>query len=228
MPRIIRVPADASVAAIHSALAGARAHDVALAFPFGVPCLAGTHDAMRDLHARCSALEKDVVILGGDAHLRAVAVAAGFPAATSLVEWVATQPRIPAIASASPPTSDEWDYPRLSLVAFDENWDSEHDPFDPFDEVPPEFVQDLMARDGAYGAPNGDDGRDAELADETDPSAEDSLLAAHERYEEHITRAIRHTGGLSLSRPTHPPLAPFSALSSEPPEHTGGDGSQSL
>ena len=181
---------------------------------------------MRGLHVQCLALQKDVVILGGDAHLRAVAVAAGFPAATSLMEWEATQPRLAAVVPPPHNPEDDWERPLLTLVPFEDERDIPTDPFDPFNEVPPEFVLELMARDGEYGAPDASDEHEAAHASAT--PAEDDLLAAHERYEEHITRAIRHTGGLSLSWPTHPPIAPFSAISSDPPEGADGDSSPSL
>lgn len=216
MPHVIRVRAHASSAAIHAAVAGARAHDVALAFPLGVPCLAGTAEAMHGLHAQCLALQKDVLILGGDQHLRAAAVAAGFPAATSLAEWEATQPRLDIVTPPVGNASANWEQPYLSLVPFADEWDRDRDPFDPFDDMPPNFVLELMARDGVYGAPDETDIYD--VRHEAEPSAEDELLAAHERYEEHITRAIRHTGGLSLapsSRSTHPPIAPHPTVSPE-------------
>jgi len=223
MPHVIRVRAHASAAAIHAALAGARAHDVALAFPLGVPCLAGTAETMRGLHAQCLALQKDAVILGGDEHLRAVAVAAGFPVATSLAEWEATLPSLAVVAPSLGNASASWDQPYLSLVPFADERDRDHDPFDPFDDMPPNFVLELMARDGVYGAPDETDIYN--VRHEAEPSAEDELLAAHERYEEHITRAIRHTGGLALThtiRTTHPPIVPVSAGSPEPPEGDGG------
>ena len=226
MPHVIRVPALASATAVQTILAGTRADDIALVFPLGIPCLVGTSDAMRGLYAHCRALQKDVVILGGDGHLRAVAVAAGFPAATSLKEWDATLPHLPAIASPSPHSAADWNPPQLSLVPFEGESDMDGDPFDPFNDMPPEFVLELMAHDGAYGAPDEDDARDVTY--EAEPSAEDALLAAHERYEEHITRAIRHTGGLSLSSPTHPPIAPLPDISCVSSDDTGGDGSPAL
>lgn len=226
MPHVIRVPANASTAAIHSALAGTRARDVALAFPLGAPCRAGTAEAMRSLHSQCRALQKDVVILGGDEHLRAVAVAAGFPAATSLAEWVTTFPRVAAITGPLYTENDTWGALQFALVPFEDEQDERGDPFDPFNDVPPGYVLELMARDGKYGAPDDDDDLFPESADE--PSIEDTLTAAHERYEEHITRAIRHTGGLSLSRPTQPPVTPFSTFPSSSPDETGSEGSHTL
>ena len=226
MSHVIRVPADASTSAIQSALAGAHAREIALSFPLGVPCRVGTVEAMRGLHSHCLALQKDVVILGGDEHLRAVAVAAGFPAATSLAEWVAKPPRVAAVTAPLRIWDDAWDTPPLALVSFEDGEDPRGDPFDPFNDVPPGFVLELMARDGRYGAPDESDVRPIEPAAE--PSAEDTLVAAHERYEEHITRAIRHTGGLSLSRPTQPPVAHFSSLSPASPSESSGADSHSV
>ena len=214
MPHIIRMPADASAAAVRLALAGARARDIALVFPLGAPCVAGTSEAMREMYLHALTLQKDVVILGGDGHMRATAVAAGFPAATSLAEWEATQPRLVTIISPSRQPEAEWDIPQLSIVPPEVERLPTRDPFDPFDDVPPEFVLELMALDGAYGAcdtgDQPDTGTDAEAPDE------DELRNAYEQYEEHITRAIRHTGGLVLSGSSHSSISPLPAIQSDP------------
>jgi hypothetical protein len=225
MPHVIHVSAQASIASIQVALAGTRARDIGLAFPLGRPCVAGTDAGMYGLRAHCLALQKNVVILGGDEHLRAVAVASGFPAATSLAEWEAALPRI----AAAPPfwNADAlWNTPPFSLVPLESERDAAGDPFDPFDEIPPSFVLELMARGGEYGAPDADD--EHPLGGKPESPPENELLDAHEQYEEHITRAIRHTGGLSLSRPTHPPIAPFPAISPISPEEVDGGDSRSV
>lgn len=228
MPRIIPVPARASIAAIRAALAGARGREIALAFPLGIPCVAGTSEAMRELLVLSRALHKDVVILGGDEHLRAVAVAAGFPAATSVAEWEAATPRPPAMRypRRNDDAGDHQELPPLSLVSRDDARALCDDPFEPFNELPPEFVLELMARDGAYGAPSADEDREAGIYPDDDATDEDELRAAHERYEERITRAIRHTGGLSLSSPSHPPIAPLPTVQLDPAD--GGDESSSM
>lgn len=226
MPRIIHVPANASAAAIQATLAGARAREIALSFPLGVPCVAGTREVMRELYACALALHKDVVIVGGDGHLRAAAVAAGFPAATSVAEWEAALPQIPATVHWDRDGDGHQEPPLLSLVPWQDERSPYDDPFEPFNELPPEFVLELMARDGAYGAPNADDDRGAGLPPDGDAADGDELRAAHERYEERITRAIRHTGGLSLSSPAHPPLALSPDMQSGPMD--GGDESSSV
>lgn len=217
MPHVLRVPSDVTPEAVRSALDGVRATRVALALPPGRPSRLGTSEVMQALHSYALVLGKELVIIGGDEHLRAIAVAAGFAAATSLDEWGETQPQLPAILARSGATGPLWELTDLAFVSDD--WFAVSLPGAleyPYTDEPPPYVQELLASgmtdmddmDGIEGAgvstPHSMTGSPSEahegaLANDLDPDEMEALALreAHEHYEEHITSAIRESGGVS-------------------------------
>lgn len=212
MPHVLRVPSDVTLEALRSALAGVRAARVAVIFPLGQPCGLGNTETIRELHSYALILSKDVVVVGGDEHLRAVAVAAGFAAATSLEEWEETQPELRAVTVRGATTRPlSWELTDLALVRDDWFAVSSPSALDyPYTDEPPSYVKELLAADlteigdgGSVMVDGADDAaaRDAVAAseDELDDDEREAraLRDAHEHYEESITATIRQSGGVS-------------------------------
>lgn len=232
MPHILRVPSDVTLEALRSALAGVRAARVAVIFPLGQPSRLGTAETIRELHSYALILDKDVVVIGGDQHLRALAVAAGFAAATSLEEWEETQPKLLAVPARGAQTRPLlWELTDLTLVRDD--WFAVSSPgaLDyPYTDEPPNYVQDLLVAGIAELDASGSHSAVEANSDTLDDSLGDderealALRDAHEHYEEHITTTIRESGG--VSRPLHFEIrrltshfsAPTSALSDDDPD----------
>lgn len=196
MPYLLRLRADATIAAIQMALGRIRPRDVALVFPPGIP-IALTSDAdfagLLTLHRFCEALDKEVVIIGGDAALRAAAVASGFASATSLDAWKgASGSRLRRPTSAPMGAEDEWSAP-LSLIGDDPDQEADFD-------VLPEYVQQLLENAEEYRVPHDHDpSLEARIARTTRPldDDEDDIAGiASESYEDGFTAIIRGTGGL--------------------------------
>src|SRR5579859_4440566 len=83
-----RLHSAATLRAIAAAIGRTRGHSIAVIFPSTPPPeLAEGEEALAALRAHADRLGKHVVVVGGDETLRARAVAAGFPVATSLEEW---------------------------------------------------------------------------------------------------------------------------------------------
>jgi hypothetical protein len=214
MPHVLRVPSDVTPEAVRSALDGVRASRVALALPPGRPSRLGTSEVMRALHSYALVLGKELVIIGGDEHVRAIAVAAGFAAATSLDEWGETQPQLPAVLARSGATGALWELTDLAFVSDD--WFAVSLPGAleyPYTDEPPPYVQELLASgmaimDGIDSASvsttdtmadSPSEAHEGAFADDLDPDEMEALALreAHEHYEEHITSAIRESGGVS-------------------------------
>lgn len=219
MRQVLHIRAKASLYAIQATISHTRAKRLALVFPLGV-ATALAADALDQLADSCRSSGTDVAIIGGDEALRAASVAAGFAVATTLDEWETGT--MPAIRSARfhrrDPREREWERPQLRLVAKEE--DDELDALDPeWEDEPPEFVVELMVKDGVYP------GADAEATpvaarDEAPEDDEEHVRREAERYEEDMTGQIRRTGG-QPSRPVsgtlEMPLPPNSG------GHRGGE-----
>lgn len=194
MDDIVRVQPNTTYASLAAAIALARGRRLALVFPAGERgCLRdeGLLDALR---RRCRLLGKDAVIIGGDAWLRAHAVAMGFESATSLEDWGETTPAMIAVR----PRRVRKDAPRLWLVAprqsdtdisgEQETWLSE----------PPDYVVELreafVGRSSAIRKPILSHAKEPaiSIADDED----DDPITASERFEEMITGRILETSGL--------------------------------
>ncbi len=92
MDDIVRLKPKSTYATISAALALVKGRRVALVFPVNEPTCLHETSMLDALSARCHLLGKVAVIIGGDAWLRAHAVAAGFQTATTLEDWGDTAP----------------------------------------------------------------------------------------------------------------------------------------
>ena len=197
MDDIVRLKPQSTYATVSAALTLAKGRRVALVFPEGErACLHET--ALLDaLSARCHRLGKVAVIIGGDAWLRAHAVAAGFETATTLEDWGDTAPDLQAVRPRRAGRST----PRLHLVALplqaDTNTpDSDDITSDPWVIEPPDYVIALrkafVSPSPVVRAPVVTGSLARVLLDEDD----DDAIAASERFEEVITGRILETSGI--------------------------------
>jgi hypothetical protein len=197
MDDIVRLKPQSTYATVSAALTLAKGRRVALVFPEGErTCLHET--ALLDaISARCHQLGKVAVIIGGDAWLRAHAVAAGFETATTLEDWGDTAPDLQAVRPRRAGRST----PRLHLVAVplqtDTNIpDSDDTVSDPWVIEPPDYVIALrkafVTPSPVVRAPVVTGSLARVLLDEDD----DDAIAASERFEEVITGRILETSGV--------------------------------
>ena len=190
MRQILHIRAEAALPAIETAVQRARAKRLALSFPFGRTSAVADWKLLTALAERCRSLGIDVAIIGGDATLRANAVAAGFAVATTLDEWdTGTMPAVRAARRGQRADDAESAPPRLSLVI-----DDDAAAADPYDDEPPPYVIELMMSEGMYPDPHGDPAPPSAAGAQDEGG--DALLVSHEHYEEDITAAIRNTGRL--------------------------------
>lgn len=199
MDDIVQLKPQSTYATVSAALTLAKGRRVALVFPAGEPtCLHET--ALLDaLSARCYQLAKVAVIIGGDAWLRAHAVAAGFETATTLEDWGDTAPEL----RAARPRRAAHSTPRLHLVAVPPQEDanaaytySDDTMSDPWVIEPPDYVIALrkafVSPSPVVRAPVVTGSLARVLLDED----EDDAIAASERFEEVITGRILETSGI--------------------------------
>lgn len=198
MDDIIWLQPKSSYATVSAALTLASGPQVALVFPVGEATCLRDSATLTALHARCRLLGKDAVIIGGDALLRARAVAAGFQAATTLDDWGETGPELYALG----PRRVAEDVPHLWLVTprrtaprtFDTADDS-----DAWVSEPPEYVLEIHH---TY-ADQTPVARHPVLADTGiivgDAASDDEAISASdrsERFEETVIGRILETSGL--------------------------------
>lgn len=191
MDAIVRLQPKTSYATVLAALSLAHGRRVALVFPVGeITCL---HDAtqLSALRSRCKALGKEAVIIGGDAWLRAHAVANGFETATTLEDWGDTAPEHRAIA----PHHASLSSPRLRLVAprAPRHADASiSDDFEAWMSEPPDYVVALR-RSYTVQSPV----VRAPVAPNTLPEDDaDDVTAISEIFEEMMIGRILETSGL--------------------------------
>ena len=201
MDDIVRLKPQSTYATVSAALTLAKGRRVALVFPEGErTCLHET--ALLDaLSARCHRLGKVAVIIGGDAWLRAHAVAAGFETATTLEDWGDTAPDLQAAVRSRRAGRST---PRLHLVvpshadASDTYGYADNDDIasDPWVIEPPDYVialrQAFVSPSPVVRAPVVTGSLARVLLDEDD----DDAIAASERFEEVITGRILETSGV--------------------------------
>lgn len=216
MRQVLHIRAQASLFAIQATISHARAKRLALVFPLGA-ATALNADTLESLAGSCRAAGTDIAIIGGDEALRAGAVAAGFAVATTLDEWETGA--MPAVRHTRPltlrraPRELAWQEPYLRLVGHDEEGDDELSALDPeWEDQPPEFVVELMERDGAY--PGADANPVVPPTVDQPEDDEERVRQEAERYEDHITGRIRRTGGQ--------PSRPVSGALLIPPDRQGG------
>ncbi|HEY7835137.1 MAG TPA: hypothetical protein VIG30_16295 [Ktedonobacterales bacterium] len=204
MVHLIRLAADSRPDAVRAALARTDAQEVALVIPLGADCALADGDALAALYDECETLGKAVVIIGGDARLRAGAVAAGFAAATSLEEWETGEHR--AVSAPAGPTDEQAPSGYL-YVLLPEADDAEPGLYDSTGDDPPAYVADLLPPDPTppaerYAAiPTQPRVRTPAQERRDEARREAAQAAAQERarlaYEERVTSAIRATGTLA-------------------------------
>ncbi|HEY1388238.1 MAG TPA: hypothetical protein VGF38_06800 [Ktedonobacterales bacterium] len=198
MDDIVRLKPQSTYATVSAALTLAKGRRVALVFPEGErACLRET--ALLDaLSARCHRLGKVAVIIGGDAWLRAHAVAAGFETATTLEDWGNTAPEL----RAARPRRAAHHTPHLQLVADSPQDDAsaacaygDDDASDPWDIEPPDYVIALrkafVSPSPVMRAPVVSGSLARVLLDE-----DEDAIDASERFEEVITGRILETSGI--------------------------------
>lgn len=197
MDDIIWLKPKSSYATVSAALALANGRKVALVFPAGESTCLRDSATLTALHTRCHLLGKEAVIIGGDALLRARAVATGFQAATTLDDWGETGPELYAVS----PGHNEDGARRLWLVAppthatvratdatgDDDAWVSE----------PPDYVIEIHQ---AYAgqAPVAHRPVLADTVASMNDASDDDVSASDrsERFEEMVIGRILETSGL--------------------------------
>lgn len=198
MDDIVRLRPQSTYATVSAALALSRGQRVALIFPVGERTCLDELAVIESLRARCQSLGKVAVIIGGDAQLRAHAVAAGFETATTLEDWGVTTPELAAVHQQPTPNGG----PRLHLVTSPQTSVSNDNESDGWVSEPPDYV---IALRKAYIGPSpvvrapvitGSLAR--VLLDEDD----DDAITASERFEEIVVGRILATSG--IHRPEMP------------------------
>lgn len=218
-----RLHSAANLQAITAAIGRTRARSIAVIFPSTPSPELAEREALPALRAHADRLGKHVVVVGGDETLRARAVAAGFPVATSLEEWQTDEHE----ALAGWPSAGQQE--AESVFVLPEPAPSASLPR----EEMPEYVRRIRDLSGHYTGPldveperTGQTGRLPRITPritmplppvELDPDGDtaDAVRRAQERREERITRAIRRTGGPLLG------LEPLWAVGEMP---DGGEG----
>ncbi len=210
-----RLHSAATLHAIVAAIGRTRARSIAVIFPSTPSPELAEREALPALRAHADRLGKHVVVVGGDETLRARAVAAGFPVATSLEEWQTDEHETLAGWLAAGPVGPvgSWEAesvfvlpepaPRTSMAA-------------PREEMP-EYVRRIRDLSGHYTEPlDAEPARDhgtevpahgrlpritpritmplPTAALDPDGDTAEVVRRAQERREERITSAIRRTG----------------------------------
>nr|MBF6591883.1 hypothetical protein [Ktedonobacterales bacterium] len=189
---------------VGAALVLTPARRVALVFPLGQHTRIADVGVLAGLVARAHTLRKQATIVGGDAYLRACAVAAGFAATTTLDEWQASESDASSTAHHARRRKRDAVMPALAIVepenapsglgcdVVESAWELD----------PPEYVARLVPHD-AEGAIRQGAGvttrpRLRALEPPSDVAAFESAQVASERHEEDISDTIRETSGFPL------------------------------
>jgi hypothetical protein len=193
MDDIIWLKPKSSYATISATLTLSGGRRVALVVPTGERACLDDDGVLSALHRRCQLLGKRVVIIGGDARLRALAVAAGFEAATSLDDWGETAPELYAPRTRRRATGA----PRLWLVSTQEFQRVTSGEPDAWVSEPPEFVVELRET-FAPQSPKSRPSIGAGIA-RLPEAAEGEITSAterSERFEEVVIGRILETSGI--------------------------------
>lgn len=197
MDDIVRLKPQSTYATVSAALTLAKGRRVALVFPVGERTCLHETELLDALYARCQQLGKVAVIIGGDAWLRAHAVAAGFETATTLEDWGDTAPDLQAVRPRRPSRST----PRLHLIAVPSQADAsaayrDDTASDPWVIEPPDYVialrKEFISPSPVVREPIITGSLAQVLLEEDD----DNAIAASERFEEVITGRILETSGI--------------------------------
>jgi len=198
MDDIIWLQPKSSYATVSAALTLASGRKVALVFPVGETTCLHNAATLTALHSRCHLLGKEVVVIGGDALLRARAVAAGFQAATTLDDWGETGPELYAVGPRRATEGDRrlWLVAPLPRAAFSTR-DADDDA-DGWVGEPPEYVIEIH-QTYADQTPVARRPIMEDSAVTTDDASDDNATSASdrsERFEEMVIGRILETSGL--------------------------------
>ena len=204
MDDIVWLQPNSTYATVSASLALASGRRVALVFPTGErTCLNDT--ALLDaLYTRSRLLGKQAVLIGGDAWLRAHAVATGFETATSLEDWGETAPELYAPRTRRSNTNAS-SAPQLWVVAprmVDGTNSDDSIEHDAWVGEPPEYVIELRS---AYVDQSPIERRPVltqAQRTKVNDARDDDAISASERFEEMVVGRILETSGL------HRPAAP--------------------
>lgn len=192
---VLRFRAGATPAKVGAALLRTPARRVALVFPLGIRPALADHSALTAIHERACRAGKEVTLVGGDAHLRACAVAAGFAAATSLDGWRAagesrTGRREQRRQARAPrPTLRLVD----ALVAETESTDAAAAL------EMPDYLRQLLDPEDAPAYDGHDGGEPAPIHSWMTAGEFAGVDLASARHEEEMSDAIRASSGLALT-----------------------------
>lgn len=194
MDDIVQIQPKASYASLSAALTLSNGHRVALLFPTGERTCLHDATALAAFRKRCQLLGKEAAIIGGDAWLRAHAVAAGFETATTLEDWGETAPQTYAIPS--PRVRGGSSHLRLVTQPSDYMYDVDEE--DAWASEPPDYVVELRKafprRSPAVRTPTISSPLRAATV-ERDDEADDPVTAS-ERFEEMMIGRILETSGI--------------------------------
>ncbi len=198
-PHVIHLPATSSLESVRSALSQLESCEALLVFSAdGVPTLVRPQ-ALAALRAFCGEQEIEAVFIGGDAELRAMAVAEGFAAATSIDAWEAHV--VWQASLVAPPSHQEWTAADVALVASGGGQQGGDDGAS-WHADPPTYVLRLLGGVGGFAGPRDEPTpQEAERLRE-EVAATDPLLRALHDYEERMTTTIRDTGRLPAWQPS--------------------------
>ena len=197
MDDIVWLQPKASYATVSAALTLASGRRVALVFPAGESTCLDDAAPLSALHTRCRLLGKEAVIIGGDAFLRARAVAAGFEAATTLDDWGETGPELYSVGSRRGAEGDRRLWLVTPLQRATTRAADASDPYDGWISEPPDYVIEIHQ---AYAdqSPTPQRPNLADIALAMEDSDDDPLSASDrsERFEEMVIGRILETSGL--------------------------------
>jgi hypothetical protein len=216
----VQLRPDSSREEAQAALARTASDEVGLVFPLGARCTLASSADLEALYAFSETLRKCVIIIGGDETLRACAVTAGFPAATSVAEWETSKYK--AVRSTHRLTwpghrnrgAEAAELAPLRMVSADAGrGEDREDLYDPADADPPTYVVDLMADDQAMSMERTAAVPTIPMRSRTTRRLSETLQAraearaleqAHHVYEDRVTSAIRASAGPALSQYSDP------------------------
>ena len=201
---VLPLTAASSLDSVRSALARLESCEALLVFPPGAAPALTQPSSLAALRAFCGEQEIDAVFIGGDEALRAMAVAEGFAAATSIDAWE-THITQEAALGTSPP-AEEWADADAALAGAGVSRASGGDDSGArWHADPPAYVLRLLGGAGGYSGPRDEPTpQEAErlLAEDATSAATDPLLRALHDFEERMTATIRDTGRLPAWQPT--------------------------
>lgn len=217
MPHRIDIAPESTLDALVATLERVRAPQIVLAFAAAPYPQFATSEALAVVRRVCQEREIQVVLVGGDEALRAVAVVAGFVVASSLddwdgwpidarrrafswrrggLPWAHSERGVSGYTGETMAAADARDFP-VRALPHTPSADGSGDGLDAEDL--PDYVRELLEHDGTYGPRERDSALDERLMRITRPlqdDEEEAVRAAAESYEDGVTSAIRTAHGI--------------------------------